>query len=49
VVAFDEEKNALGLSQAKPGEQEQKIEWINIRLHTTGKLRLSPPNEQVSS
>ncbi len=49
VVAFDEEKNALGLSQAKLGELEQEIEWVNLRLFTTGKLRLSPPKEQASS
>lgn len=49
VVAFDEEKNALGLSMDRPGKQEQKIEWVNLRFFTTGKLRLSPPKEQVSS
>lgn len=42
VVAFDEEKNALGLGQEKPGEQEQKIEWVNVRFYTKGKLRLTP-------
>lgn len=49
VVAFDEEKNALGLSQGKPGAPEQKIEWVNVRYFTTGKLRLSPPKEQTFS
>jgi hypothetical protein len=49
VVAFDEEKNALGLSQGRPEDQEQKIEWVNLRSFTTGKLRLSPPKEQATS
>ncbi len=49
VVAFDEGRNALGLGKGKPGDLEQKIEWVDLRYFTTGKLRLSPPKEQASS